>query len=429
MPPFIVEVKMKPEIIVIGAGPAGMMSAYFAASNGANVTVIEKNDRPGRKLLLTGKGRCNVTNNCDNDELVRNTAKNGRFLYSAFSSFSTADTISFFESEGVPLKTERGKRVFPVSDKSSDINNALIGACKNKNVKFLKGNVNGICAENGKVRYVSANGTKLFCDACILATGGCSYRATGSDGKGYKLACDLGHTLVPPKPSLVPVVCEGSDCERMNGLMLKNVSLKVENEKGKLIYSDFGELTFAPYGLTGATVLSASCHLDFQKCGKYIFAVDLKPALDEKQLDARLLRDFAKDSNKKLGDILRGLMPRELIGVFIDRSGISSDTKANSITQLQRRKIISLLKRFEFTAVDFRDINEAIITSGGISVKEIDPKTMQSKLVKGLYFAGEIIDVDAYTGGFNLQIAFSTGASAGKNSVREFLEHGNQCSN
>lgn len=412
---------MKPEIIVIGAGPAGMMSAYFAAAEGASVTVIDKNDHPGKKLLLTGKGRCNVTNNCDNDELVRNTAKNGRFLYSVFSAFSTADTMRFFENEGVPLKTERGKRVFPVSDKSSDINNALISACKDNGVKFIKGSVGNICTENGKVTHVTVGGTKYRCDACILATGGCSYRATGSDGKGYELARKLGHTVVPPKPSLVPVVCDSGDCERMDGLTLRNVSLRVENEKGKPVYSDFGELTFAPYGLTGAIVLSASCHMDFHKCGKYIFAIDLKPALDEKQLDTRLLRDFAKDANKTFGDILRGLMPRELIGVFVDRSGIPSNTKAHSITQAQRRKIISLLKRFEFTAVDFRDINEAIITSGGISVREVDPKTMQSKLVSGLYFAGEIIDVDAYTGGFNLQIAFSTGVAAGKNSAKGLL--------
>ncbi len=410
---------MKPEIVVIGAGPAGMMAAYTAAVNGASVTVIEKNDRPGRKLLLTGKGRCNVTNNCDNEELMQNISKNSRFLYSAFSAFTTADTMSFFENEGVPLKTERGKRVFPISDKSSDINNALIKACQRVGVKIIKGNVNGITEENGKVQYVTSNGTKYKCEACILATGGCSYKATGSDGKGYELARRLGHTIVPPKPSLVPVVCEGSDCGRMNELTLRNIALRVETENKKLIYSDFGELTFAPYGLTGATVLSASCHMDFDKHPKYILAIDLKPALDEKQLDSRLLRDFAKDTNKAFGDMLRSLMPKELIGVFIDRCKIPSNTKVHSITQGQRKEIISLLKRFEFTAVDFRDINEAIITSGGVSVKEIDPKTMQSKLVSGLYFAGEIIDVDAYTGGFNLQIAFSTGASAGKNSAKE----------
>ncbi len=410
---------MKPEVIVIGAGPAGMMAAYTAASEGASVTVIEKNNRPGRKLLLTGKGRCNVTNNCDNEELMQNISKNGRFMYSAFSSFTTQDTMRFFEDEGVPLKTERGKRVFPVSDKSSDINNALISACRRSGVKIIKGNVREICVEDGRVTGIVADGKKYICSGCILASGGCSYKATGSDGNGYKLAERLGHTIVTPKPSLVPVICEGSDCSRMNELTLRNVSLRVETQNNKLAYSDFGELTFAEYGLTGATVLSASCHMDFDKQEKYIFAIDLKPALDEKQLDARLLRDFAKDPNKLFGDQLRSLMPRELIGVFIDRCKVPSNTKLNSVTSEQRKKIIALLKRFEFTATGFRDINEAIITSGGVSVKEIDPRTMQSKLVKGLYFAGEIIDVDAYTGGFNLQIAFSTGVAAGKNSAKE----------
>lgn len=410
---------MKPEIIVIGAGPAGMMAAYTAASNGAAVTIIEKNNHPGRKLLLTGKGRCNVTNNCDNEELMQNISKNGRFMYSAFSSFTTQDTIRFFESEGVSLKTERGKRVFPVSDKSSDINNALINACKRLGVKFQKGNVTEICIDEGEVSGVVSNGKKYKCSACILATGGCSYKATGSDGKGYEIAQKIGHTIVSPKPSLVPVVCEGSDCARANELTLRNVALRVETESKKQIYSDFGELTFAPYGLTGAMVLSASCHMNFEKQSKYIFAIDLKPALSEKQLDARLLRDFAKEPNKLFGDELRSLMPKELIGLFIDRCKVPSNTKVNSITHEQRKNIIALLKRLEFTAVDFRDINEAIITSGGVSVKEIDPKTMQSKIVNGLYFAGEIIDVDAYTGGFNLQIAFSTGAAAGNNSSKE----------
>lgn len=408
-----------PEIIVIGAGPAGMMAAYTAANNGGAVTVIEKNQHPGKKLLLTGKGRCNVTNNCDNEELMQNISKNGRFLFSAFAAFTPQDTMSFFEKRGVALKTERGKRVFPVSDKSSDINNALISACKDAGVKFVRGNADKLIIENGAVKAVSVGGKVFACDSCILASGGCSYKATGSDGQGYELAKAAGHTVIQPKPSLVPVVCEGSECGRIGELTLRNVSLKVENDKGKVIYTDFGEMTFAPYGLTGAMVLSASCHMDFDKCGRYVFAIDLKPALDEKKLDARLLRDFLKDGNKLFGDELRALVPRELIPVFIERSEIPSNTKLHSITQKQRKKIISLLKRFTFTAVRFRDINEAIITSGGISVKEIDPKTMESKKISGLYFAGEIIDVDAYTGGFNLQIAFSTGYAAGINSSKE----------
>ncbi len=408
-----------PEVIVIGAGPAGMMAAYSAAENGASVTVIEKNPHPGKKLLLTGKGRCNVTNNCDNEELMQNISKNGRFLFSAFAAFTPQDTMSFFEKRGVALKTERGKRVFPVSDKSSDINNALISACRNAGVRFAKGNADRIIAENGSVTAVSAGGTTYKCDACILATGGCSYKATGSDGKGYDLVRRLGHTIVSPKPSLVPVVCEGGECSRIGEITLRNVAMRVETENGKVIYSDFGEMTFAPYGLTGAMVLSASCHMDFDKHSRYTFAIDLKPALDEKKLDARLLRDFAKDGNKCFGDELRSLMPRELIAVFVERSRIPSNTRLHSITHEQRKSIIMLLKRFIFTAVGFRDINEAIITSGGISVKEINPKTMESKLVRGLYFAGEIIDVDAYTGGFNLQIAFSTGVAAGIDSSKE----------
>ncbi len=406
------------KIIVIGAGPAGMMAACTAAGNGASVSIIEKNAHPGKKLLLTGKGRCNVTNNCNNDELMQNISKNGRFMYSAFSAFTSQDTMSFFENENVPLKTERGKRVFPVSDKSSDINNALISACKKAGVKFIRGNVTEIIAENGEVRAVEANGVKYKCNACILASGGCSYRATGSDGNGYELARKLGHTIISPRPSLVPVVCVGSECSRISEVTLKNVALKVESEN-KTIYSDFGEMTIAPYGLAGAMVLSASCHLDFEKNSRYTFAIDLKPALDEKKLDGRLLRDFAKEGNKLFGDELRSLVPKELIPIFIERSKIPSDTKLHSITHEQRMNLIALLKRFVFTAVAFRDINEAIITSGGISVKEINPKTMESKIVKGLFFAGEIIDVDAYTGGFNLQIAFSTGAAAGKNSAKE----------
>ncbi len=408
-----------PEIIIIGAGPAGMMAAYTAAKNGASVTVIEKNTHPGKKLLLTGKGRCNVTNNCDNEELMQNISRNGRFMFSAFSAFTPQDTMNFFEKRGVALKTERGKRVFPVSDKSSDINNALVSACRNAGVKFIKGNADRIIAENGSVTAVSAGGIIHKCDVCILATGGCSYKATGSDGQGYELARCLGHTIVQPKPSLVPVVCEGSDCGRIGEITLRNVALKVENDRNKVIYTDFGEMTIAPYGLTGAMVLSASCHMDFDKHSRYTFAIDLKPALDEKKLDARLLRDFANDGNKCFGDELRSLIPRELIAVFVERSRIPSNTRLHSVTHEQRRKIIELLKRFTFTAVEFRDINEAIIISGGISVKEINPKTMESKLISGLYFAGEIIDVDAYTGGFNLQIAFSTGVAAGINSSKE----------
>ncbi len=407
------------DVIVVGAGPAGMMAAYTAAKNGASVSIIEKNKHPGRKLLLTGKGRCNVTNNCDNEELMQNINKNGRFLFSVFSSFTPQDTIDFFQAEGVPLKTERGKRVFPVSDKSSDINNALISACNRVGVRFIKGNVNRIITENGKVTGILVNGTVYSCDRCVLATGGCSYIATGSDGQGYELARNLGHSIVSPKPSLVPLICQGNEFSILNDLTLRNVALRVETENNKLIYSDFGELTFAEYGLTGAMILSASCHMDFDKFDKYFLSIDLKPALNEKKLDARLLRDFSSQPNKMFGDELRSLMPRELIPVFIKRVGISSNTMLNAVTHEQRKKIIGLLKCFVFTAVGFRDINEAIITSGGVSVKEINPKTMESKVVEGLFFAGEIIDVDAYTGGFNLQIAFSTGTAAGKSSAKE----------
>ena len=409
---------MTADIIVIGAGPAGMMAAITAAENGADVILIERNRQPGKKLLITGKGRCNVTNNCTKDEFFDNLTCNAKFLYSAYNSFNAQDTMSFFEGCGVELKTERGNRVFPVSDKSADINNALIDRCSTSGVRIIKGKAEKILTDNGRVISVIADGSEYACKCCIIATGGTSYRSTGSDGNGYKLAKSIGHTITDIKPSLVPVVCREDECKELAGLTLKNVSLSVKNCKGKQIYTDFGELTFMDYGISGPMTLSASCRIDFDDGEKY-FDIDLKPALSEEQLEARLLRDFDKNRNITLSVYLGALLPRQLIAPFISRLCVPETTMVNSITKEQRRAMIKLLKNYSFTAYEFRPINEAIITSGGIKVSEIEPKTMASKLVKGIYFAGEIIDVDAYTGGFNLQIAFSTGFAAGKYASEE----------
>lgn len=409
---------MTTDIIIIGAGPAGMMAAITAAENGSDVVIIERNRQPGKKLLITGKGRCNVTNNCTRDEFFDNLTCNARFLYSAYSGFTAQDTMSFFENCGVPLKTERGNRVFPVSDKSSDINNALIEKCRQLGIRIITAKVSSILTSDGSVTGVKADGQIHTCKCCIIAAGGASYKATGSDGNGYRLAESIGHTIKPLKPSLVPVVCREEECASLAGLTLKNVALTVKSYKGKQLYTDFGEITFMDYGLSGPMTLSASCKIDFSD-GDKLFELDLKPALDEKQLDNRLLRDFSQNKNNTLEKYLGALLPRQLIPSFIGRTGIPGNTALNTITKDQRKAIIALLKKYTFTAYEFRPLNEAIITSGGVNVSEIQPKTMASKLVKGIYFAGEIIDVDAYTGGFNLQIAFSTGAAAGKYASEE----------
>ena len=368
------------KVIVVGAGAAGMMAAGYAGYYGCDVLLVEKNARPGRKILITGKGRCNVTNNCDNDTFLANVPTNSRFLYSAINSFNTQDTISFFESRGLLLKTERGNRVFPVSDKASDVADTLLRFTHENGCRLINGEVHSlIIKENAVCGVKTVSGESIYADKVIIATGGRSYPATGSTGTGYKLAKQAGHTVIPPKPSLVPVVSDDLFCKELQGLSLRNISLKVISKKdGKAIYSDFGEMLFTHFGVSGPVILSASAYL-----------------------------------NKDIKNSLGKLLPSKLIPVVIERAEIPINTKCNSITKEQRHRLLEILKNFTVNISGFRPIEEAIITSGGVSTKEINPKTMESKICRGLYFAGEVIDVDAYTGGFNLQIAFSTGYLAG----------------
>ncbi len=395
-----------------------MMAAVRAAGNGCDVTLVEKNAKPGRKLMITGKGRCNVTNAAASPgELVAAVPVNGRFLYGAFSAFSSQDTISFFESRGVPLKTERGNRVFPDSDKSSDIVDALYAAVRASGARMICADAASIETQNGAVTGVGLkDGVFLPADAVILATGGASYPQTGSTGDGYAMAKALGHTVAELKPSLVPLEAHEGFCTDLQGLSLRNVAISVKDtKKNKEVYSDFGEMLFTHYGVSGPMILSASSHIREMEKYRYEIYIDLKPALTAEQLDKRILRDFSENLNRDLINSLGGLLPRKLIPVTVKLSGIKPTVKVNQLTKEQREKIVSLLKCLKVTVTGFRPIEEAIVTSGGISVTEIDPKTMRSKLIHGLSFAGEIIDVDAYTGGFNLQIAFSTGFVAGEN--------------
>ncbi len=408
-------------VAVVGGGAAGMMAAIKAAELGASVTIFEKKDRMGKKLRITGKGRCNVTNDCDRDEFFANIPRNSRFLYAAYNNFSSEDTKDFFENAGVPLKTERGKRVFPVSDKASDIVEAMQRKCSELGCKVINRPVKKITALDGKVKGVVAGGDEYEFDSVILCTGGLSYPLTGSDGDGYKMARALGHTVTELIPSLVPIVEDGSICSSMQGLSLKNVKLSiVEAKSGKTVFDDFGEMMFTHFGLTGPLVLSASAHIRDIEKGRYIARIDLKPALDEKTLDARLVSELSKNSNKDFQNSLGGLLPQKMIDTFVNISGIDGRKKCNSVTKEERKHLLRLLKSFEIPLLRFRPIAEAIITSGGIEIKEINPKTMESKLVSGLYFAGEIIDVDAYTGGFNLQIAFSTAVLAGESAAQNY---------
>ncbi|MBQ8208285.1 MAG: NAD(P)/FAD-dependent oxidoreductase [Clostridia bacterium] len=408
-------------VAVIGGGAAGMMAAVKAAELGAAVTVFEKTDRLGKKLRITGKGRCNVTNDCDRDEFFANIPRNPRFLYASYSNFSSEDTKNFFEEAGVPLKTERGKRVFPVSDKAQDIVDAMKKKCRDAGCNIVHEMVRRITAEDGKATGLITGSNEYEFDAVILATGGMSYPLTGSDGDGYRMAKELGHTVTELIPSLVPIVEDGRICAGMQGLSLKNIKLSViDNRSGKAVFDDFGEMMFTHFGLTGPLVLSASAHLRDIGRGKYTAEIDLKPALDEKTLDARIISDFSKYNNKDFVNSLGGLLPQKMIDTVVKLSGIDPRKKCNSITKEERKALVGLLKHFRIPLLKFRPIEEAIITSGGIEVKEINPKTMESKLVSGLYFAGEIIDADAYTGGFNLQIAFSTAALAGENAARNY---------
>lgn len=401
-------------IIVIGAGAAGLMAATTAAMYGKKVLVLEKMPRPARKIMITGKGRCNLTNNTDLNGLIANTCRNARFLYSAFSRFGAEDTISFFERAGVPLKTERGNRVFPVSDKSVDIVDALVNSAKKSGVKILNKEVEDILTKNGAVSGVKcSDGTVIPCESLLIATGGKSYPTTGSTGDGYTFAEKLGHTVTELRPSLVPMEVYEGFPEQLSGLSLKNVSLTIQNG-GKICFKEQGEMLFTHFGISGPLVLSASASIEklSDDCKAFI---DLKPALSEEQLDKRLLRDFEDLKNKELGNSLDSLLPKKLILPVIASAGIPPKTRVNALTKEQRLSLVKTLKALPLTVTALRSFNEAVITRGGVSVKEIDPKTMASKIVEGLFFAGEVIDVDAFTGGFNLQIAFSTGYLAGEN--------------
>ncbi len=408
------------KIVIIGGGAAGIMAAITAKkqNNNTEVIVFEKNERPMRKVMITGKGRCNVTNNCDVETLISNVAnKNGRFLYSAFSSFTPSDLMQFLEGLNVPLKTERGNRVFPMSDKAVDIVDAFVSCAKKSGVKIINATAQELIVSNNAIIGVKlVNGEIVDCDSVVLATGGMSYPLTGSTGDGYKMAEVLGHTIANLKPSLVPLNIHEGFCTALSGLSLKNVNLSVfEDDKKKPIYSEQGEMLFTHFGISGPLVLSASSHIRYMGKKQYKVFIDLKPALSLEQLDARILRDFSEEQNKDFANSLGALLPKSLIPVIVKLSEISGSKKVNQISKEERLNLCKLIKALPLHITGFRPIEEAIITSGGISVKEIHPKTMESKLIKGLFFAGEIIDVDSFTGGFNLQIAFSTGYVAGKN--------------
>ena len=403
------------DVIVLGGGPAGMMAAYTAASYGKTVILLEKNERFGRKLAITGKGRCNVTNDCDETTFMQNIPTNPKFLYSALRGFDMQDTKDWFEGRGIPLKTERGNRVFPVSDKAQDIVGALVRACEEAGVEMRHAEAAELWVEDDVLKgVVLTNGKKLESAAVIVATGGKSYPLTGSTGDGYRFAEQVGHTVTELKPSLVPLVSNNEDCRDMQGLSLKNVTAALWDKKtNKAIYEELGEMLFTHYGMSGPLILSASSHIRTFEPDRYEIRIDLKPGLDDKQLDARILRDFTKFANRDFINALSELLPKKMIPIIVYRTRIPPFTKVNSITKEQRKALCDAIRCFAVSVDGFRPIDEAIVTAGGISCKEVDPRTMESKKCKGLYFAGEVLDVDGYTGGFNLQIAFSTGYAAG----------------
>lgn len=419
------------KVVVIGGGPAGMMSAISSAKGNNEVVLLEKNSELGRKLLITGKGRCNITSSLEMSDFIKNIPGNGKFLFSCFNSFTNNDIIEMLKSNGLEVKNERGNRIFPVTDKAQSVLDCFIKELKKNKVKVKTNTeVTEICtrmAENERevceVRCISNETIKA--DKVILATGGMSYPRTGSTGDGYKFAKKLGHTIIEPRASIVPMEADKKICQSMMGLSLKNVGIKLINkENDKKIYDDFGEMLFTHFGVSGPTILSSSAHLirvknidELLKNRKIKLYIDLKPALSEDELDNRILRDFNEIKNKEFKNSLDKLLPKKMIDTIIDLSSINANKKVNEITKEERLKLVKLLKNFEVTITGFRPVDEAIVTAGGVSIKEINPKTMESKLVKGLYFAGEIIDVDAYTGGFNLQIAYSTGFVAGGNNV------------
>ncbi len=418
-----------PNVIVIGGGPAGMMAAITAAENGNKVTIIEKMPSFGKKLLITGKGRCNITSSLYMSEFIKNTPGNGKFLYSAFQNFTNADIIEFLKKQGLEVKEERGNRIFPVTDKSIDVLNCFLKKMDELKIKYkLHTKVEKILIKNHEIVGVQTERETIKADRVILATGGKSYPLTGSTGDGYRMASEIGHMIEKIKPSLVPLeVYQKETCKQLQGLSLKNIEIKlIDMDKNKTIYEDFGEMIFTHFGISGPTILSASAHLIRYKDVEYLLkkqkiklVIDLKPALTEEQLDDRILRDFKELKNKQFKNSLDKLLPQKMIPVIVQYSEIHEDKKVNEITKEERRRLVECLKKFEVNIKGFRPVEEAIVTSGGISIKEINPKTMESKLIKGLYFAGEIIDVDAYTGGFNLQIAYSTGYTAGMNCGQE----------
>ena len=401
------------EIAVIGGGAAGMMAAITAARQGAQVTLLEPNERLGKKLNITGKGRCNVTNDCDQETLMANIPGNGRFLYSALNRFTPQDTMAFFEALGVPLKVERGNRVFPVSDRSFDISGALERELRRLKVRILRERAAEVTVENGRVTGVRSDRQHHPADTVVLATGGVSYPGTGSTGDGYAMAAELGHTIVAPRGSLVPLESGDADCAAMQGLSLRNVEATVLNGKNKPVFREFGEMLFTHFGVSGPLVLSASAHLRRWDKEQYRLSIDLKPALDEQKLDSRILRDIGENPNRDMTNILAGLVHRSMVPVLLRRLALPEGEKANSLTKEQRRALVQELKHFTVTLTGPRPVAEAIVTAGGVRVGEVVPGTMASKLVEGLYFAGEVLDVDAYTGGFNLQIAWATGYLAG----------------
>lgn len=408
---------MSKKVVVIGGGPAGILAAGKASELGKDVVLVEKNDRLGKKILISGKGRCNITNNTDIEGLLENIPGNGNFLYSAFYTFSNTDIIELLHRYGLETKVERGGRVFPVSDRAKDVVDTLARYLKDTGVKVrLNSPVSEILVKNSEVNGVMfKDGNTIECDSVVLCTGGVSYPGTGSTGDGFKIARKVGHEVVKLRPSLVPLIASEKWIGELQGLSLKNVSVTLINEKSKNICSDFGEMLFTHYGVSGPIILSSSRHiLDYNFKGISL-VIDLKPALDEQKLDERIRRDFEKFSRKQFKNSLDELLPQKLIPVVIKLSQISPDKFVNQITKEERRKLVSILKKFTLTIVGARPIDEAIVTAGGISTNEINPSTMESKLIKGLYFAGEVIDVDAYTGGFNLTIAFSTGYLAGMN--------------
>lgn len=411
---------MNHPIVVVGGGAGGMMAALTAARAGAEVTLLERNPKLGRKLYITGKGRCNLTNHCGVEEALSNIPCNGKFLYSAMSTFPPSATEALFEELGVPLKTERGNRVFPVSDKAADVIDALFFALRRAGVDVVEGRAKALEHKGGQVSAVLADIGRLPCSQVILATGGVSYPATGSTGDGYALAASLGHSIVPPRGSLVPL--EAAGCSPLQGLSLRNVTLSVRSQKGKTLYAEQGELLFTHFGLSGPLVLSASAHLRHYDRETYTAYIDLKPALTPEQLESRMVRELQEHANQDMGNYALTLAPRLLAPVILERAGIPPRLKLNSLTRESRRALAEVLKALSFPITGARPVEEAIVTSGGVSVKEVEPKTMGSKLCGNLYFAGELLDVDAYTGGFNLQIAWATGHAAGLAAAQAWKE-------